>query len=62
MSMPNMSIERRKHIEALEQGSDSLIRQLKAVPEPQKVMLFGSDAIGRRGLFTYLDLLVVMDS
>jgi len=60
--MPNMSVERRRHVEALEQGLDSLVRQLKAVPEVQKVLLFGSYATGRRDLFTDLDLLVVMDS
>ncbi len=41
---------------------DSLVRQLRGIPEVQKVMLFGSYATGRRDLFTDLDLLVVMHS
>ena len=60
--MVSLSVERRRHIEALEKGLQSLVRQLGAIPEVKKVILFGSYAMGRRDLFTDLDLLVVMNS
>lgn len=60
--MRTLSEEHKRYAEALEGDLESLVRQLSAMPEVRKVILFGSCAAGRRDLFTDLDLLVVMDS
>jgi len=57
-----LAVQRQRHVEALEQGLQTLVRQLSSVPAVRKVILFGSYAAGRRDLFTDLDILVVMDS
>jgi predicted nucleotidyltransferase len=60
--MRTLSEDRERYAAALERDLEGLVRQLSALPEVQKVILFGSYAAGRRDLFTDLDLLVVMDS
>ena len=57
-----MVLEREHYARALNQDLDSLVQQLRALPEVCQVILFGSFAAGRRDLFTDLDLIVVMDS
>jgi predicted nucleotidyltransferase len=47
---------------ALERALDEIVARLAAMPEVERVILFGSYAAGRRDLFTDLDLLVVIDS
>lgn len=53
---------RARYARELDQDLDSLVAQLRALPEVHMVILFGSCAAGRRDLFTDLDLIVVMDS
>ena len=53
---------RAAHARALEEDLRSLTRQLAAIPEVRKAVLFGSAARGRRDLLTDIDLLVVMHS
>ena len=57
-----LSVERERHAKDLERDLHGLVRQLRAMPSVQKVILFGSYAAGRRDLFTDLDLIVVMHS
>lgn len=57
-----LTAERERYVEQLEKDLNSLVAQLGAIPEVQKVFLFGSYADGRRDLLTDLDLLVVMES
>jgi len=57
-----LTAERERYVEQLQEDLDSLVTQLRAIPEVQKVFLFGSYAAGRRDLLTDLDLLVVMES
>lgn len=52
--------QRQVYVTALERSLDDLVAQLAAMPEVERVILFGSYAAGRRDLFTDLDLLVVM--
>jgi len=54
--------QRQSYVAALERSLDNLVTQLAAMPEVERVVLFGSYAAGRRDLFTDLDLLVVMRS
>jgi predicted nucleotidyltransferase len=54
--------KRTRYAKALDQDLDSLVAQLRALPEVCQVILFGSFALGRRDLFTDLDLIVVLDS
>ncbi len=53
---------RERHVRALQRDLESVVDQLKRMPEVHKVILFGSYAAGRRDLLTDLDLMVVMDS
>jgi predicted nucleotidyltransferase len=46
----------------LERNPESLVSQLRCMPEVHKVILFGSYVKGHRDLFTDLDLIVVMES
>lgn len=57
-----LATQREHYAKALDQDLDSLVEQLRALPEVRQVILFGSFAAGRRDLFTDLDLIVVMDS
>jgi predicted nucleotidyltransferase len=60
--MATLSVERERYAQALAHDLESLVEQLRAMPEVELVVLFGSYAAGRRDLFTDLDLLVVMRS
>jgi predicted nucleotidyltransferase len=60
--MFDLSVQREHYIRALERDLESLVSQLRGMPEVHKVILFGSYAKGRRDLFTDLDLIVVMES
>lgn len=53
---------RAEYAEALDRALNKIMTQLAAMPEVERVILFGSYAAGRRDLFTDLDLLVVMAS
>ncbi|SHG34261.1 Nucleotidyltransferase domain-containing protein [Desulfacinum infernum DSM 9756] len=53
---------REQHAQALQRDLESVVNQLKRMPEVHMVVLFGSYAAGRRDLLTDLDLMVVMDS
>jgi predicted nucleotidyltransferase len=53
---------RAEYDEALDRALKKIVAQLAAMPEVERVILFGSYAAGRRDLFTDLDLLVVMAS
>jgi predicted nucleotidyltransferase len=53
---------RAEYVEALDHALNRIVAQLAAMPEVERVILFGSYAAGRRDLFTDLDLLVVMAS
>ena len=57
-----LETQRKNYAKALDQDLESLVAQLRALPEVRQVILFGSCAVGRRDLFTDLDLIVVMDS
>jgi predicted nucleotidyltransferase len=57
-----LTAERERYIEQLREDLDSLVAQLRVIPEVEKVFLFGSYAAGRRDLLTDLDLMVVMES
>ena len=60
--MVDLTLERKRYVEALERDLESLVEQLRNIPEVRKVILFGSYAQGRRDLFTELDLMVIMES
>lgn len=60
--MVDFSLERKCYVTALERDLESLVYQLRSMPEVHKLILFGSYAKGRRDLFTDLDLIVVMES
>jgi len=60
--MTELDKQRQVYVAALERSLDDLVDQLAAMPEVERVILFGSYAAGRRDLFTDLDLLVVMRS
>jgi predicted nucleotidyltransferase len=60
--MVTLSTARDRYAQALAHDLDSLVQQLRIMPEVQMVILFGSYAAGRRDLFTDLDILVVMQS
>jgi predicted nucleotidyltransferase len=60
--MSTLTAERERYIEQLREDLDSLVAQLRVIPEVEKVFLFGSYAAGRRDLLTDLDLMVVMES
>jgi predicted nucleotidyltransferase len=60
--MTTLAAERARYAQALAHDLESLVQQLRAIPEVQQVMLFGSYADGRHDLFTDLDLLVVIQS
>ena len=53
---------RAEYAEALDRALNRIVAQLAAMPEVERVILFGSYAAGRCDLFTDLDLLVVMAS
>ena len=54
--------KRAAYAQALEAALRNIVTQLAAMPEVEKIILFGSYATGRRDLFTDLDVLVVMDT
>ena len=58
----DLRAQRQAHVQLLESALSQLTAQLRAMPEVQQVILFGSYAAGRRDLFTDLDIIVVMDS
>ncbi len=60
--MSDLSAERARYMEILEQDLKCLPEQLRRIPEVRKVVLFGSCATGRRDLLTDIDLLVIIDS
>lgn len=53
---------RSEYLQALDESLGRIVSQLRAMPEVEQVILFGSYAAGRRDLMTDLDLLVVMQS
>jgi hypothetical protein len=60
--MIDFSLECERYVQALERDLESLVSQLRNMPEVHKVILFASYAKGRRDLFTELDLIVGMES
>lgn len=59
----NQLIEkRRQYSQSLDKALENIKQCLSEMPEVQKVILFGSYTIGRRDLFTDLDLIVIMVS
>lgn len=60
--MRAFSAERERYAQELAHNLESLVQQLRTIPEVQQVILFGSYAAGRHDLLTDLDLLVVMQS
>jgi predicted nucleotidyltransferase len=42
--------------------SDEIVRRIRAVAEPERIILFGSYARGDEGLDSDLDLFIVLDS
>jgi hypothetical protein len=62
-AMPgDLRAQRQAHVQLLERTLSQLTAQLKAMPEVQQVILFGSYAAGRRDLFTDLDVIVMAES
>lgn len=53
---------RSEYKQALDDSLSRIVTHLSAMPEVDRVILFGSYAAGRRDLLTDLDLLVVMQS
>lgn len=54
-------VERRAaYVRKLEASCGHLVRVLSAMPEVERILLFGSYARGRRDLLTDLDVLVIM--
>ena len=60
--MTTLSVARERYAQVLAHDVQSLVEQLRAIPEVELVILFGSYATGRCDLFTDLDMLVVMSS
>jgi predicted nucleotidyltransferase len=54
--------KREKYATALDVAFRKILTMLRAMPEVQQVILFGSYGKGRRDLFTDIDLLVIMES
>jgi len=52
--------KRTAYVAELEEAVNRLVAVLSAMPEVERVILFGSYARGRRDLFTDLDVLVLM--
>jgi predicted nucleotidyltransferase len=48
------------YLRRLEESLDRLVQVLSAMPEVERIIIFGSYARGRRDLLTDLDILVVM--
>ena len=42
--------------------SDEIVRRIRAIAEPEKIILFGSYARGEEGIDSDLDLLIVLNS
>ena len=53
---------RRRYSKLLEGSLELLVETLKRRPDILRITIFGSYALGRRDLFTDLDVLVIMDS
>jgi predicted nucleotidyltransferase len=53
---------RREYVAEMERELESIVGQLRSIPEVRSVILFGSWARGRRDLGADLDLMVVMES
>ena len=60
--MKTLDDRRQQHVAHLEHELESIVEQLRAMEDVQKVILFGSWARNRRDLGSDLDLIVVMDS
>ncbi len=60
--MTPLDQRRREHVAHLERELESIVAQLRAIKDVQRVILFGSWARNRRDLGSDLDLIVVMDS
>ncbi|HFA59373.1 MAG TPA: nucleotidyltransferase domain-containing protein [Rhodospirillales bacterium] len=60
MDQAMLERERARYRAALEQAVERLRTRFSALPEVERVSLFGSYARGRRDLLTDLDVLVVM--
>jgi predicted nucleotidyltransferase len=58
----DLARRRAEYSEALDHALNTVVSRLAAMPQVERVILFGSYAAGRRDLFTDLDLLVVMAS
>jgi predicted nucleotidyltransferase len=56
----NLRRKRTAYVAELEEAVNRLVAVLSAMPEVERVILFGSYARGRRDLFTDLDVLVLM--
>lgn len=54
--------KRAEYVQTLERALRTVVERLSALPEVEKVVLFGSYLRGRRDLLTDLDLLVVVRS
>lgn len=54
--------EREAYTDLLAQSLQRVVATLSAMPEVERVCLFGSYARGRKDLFTDLDILVIMRS
>jgi predicted nucleotidyltransferase len=62
MERRNIAIARAAYAELLKQSLGLIVERLSALPEVERINVFGSYARGRADLFTDLDILVVMNT
>ncbi len=60
IDQPTVAEKRALYQASMERALIAITEQLKAIPQVEKVILFGSYATGRRDLFTDLDLIVII--
>lgn len=60
MDRTELEKKRQAYVKKLEESLNHLVQVLSAMPEVERIVLFGSYARGRRDLLTDLDVLVVM--
>lgn len=62
MEKRTLTEARAEYVSLLEKTLQQIVAKLSAMPEVERISLFGSYASGRADLFTDLDLLIVMET
>jgi predicted nucleotidyltransferase len=62
MEKRTLTEARAEYVSLLEKTLQEIVAKLSAMPEVERISLFGSYASGRADIFTDLDILVVMET